>query len=182
MPRGKKKSAPAPEGVGAELLVANGWRIGFHSQLLLQLETLIEAVEEERARHPDRPPRSQPAVILANLRKLIFQDVPEDPTRPAYRHGGTLGGRRHWFRAKFGHGRYRLFFRFRTQDRILLFAWVNDQESLRTYECSTDAYVTFARMLDGGSPPDNWDELLKECSSAETVRRFRRILKRLGAP
>jgi len=163
------------------LFGANGWRIGFHGQLLLQLEKLLEAVEEERRRHPGRPARSQAAQILASLRKLMFVDVPADPSREIYRHGGTLrGSRKHWFRAKFGNGRYRLFFRFRTSEKVLIFAWVNDENSLRTYGSSTDAYVTFAGMLDRDDPPDDWDALLEACTRPEVVQRFRRILDRIS--
>lgn len=188
MPRSKGTSSsegkPAPAAAGAGLFVVNGWRIGFHAELLLQLEKLISAVEEERRRHPGRPPRSQPAQILAALRKLMFVDIPQEPGRDVYRHGGTLGKhRKHWFRAKFGNGRYRLFFRYRLSDRIHVFAWVNDQETLRTYGSSTDAYAVFARMLDRDNPPDDWDALLKECVSSETIERFQRILARInGVP
>lgn len=184
MPRSKGTSRSddsAPDAAG--LFTAGEWRIGFHAALLLQLEKLISAVEEERRRHPDRPPRSQAGQILASLRKLIFVDVPQDPTRAIYRHGGTLGKtRKHWFRAKFGNGRYRLFFRYRLSDRVLVFAWVNDERNLRTYGSSTDAYAVFARMLDADDPPDDWDVLLKECTSAETVTRLQRVLARINGP
>jgi len=185
MPRSKgtssSRSKPAQGSAGAGLLVVNDWRIGFHAELLLQLERLISAVEEERARHPDRPPRSQAAQILASLRKLMFVDVPQDPGRDIYRHGGTLGkSRKHWFRAKFGNGRYRLFFRYHSGERVLIFAWVNDRDSLRTYGSSTDAYAVFARMLDADHPPDDWDALLRECTSAEMIGRFQRILARIN--
>jgi toxin YhaV len=114
------------------------------------------------------------------LRKLIFVDIPGDPTRAIYRQGHTLGAhRKHWFRAKFGNGRYRLFFRFHTRERILLFAWVNDENTLRTYGSSTDAYATFGGMLDNGNPPDDWDDLLKACTNEETIRRFKRIFDTL---
>ncbi len=183
MPRSKGTSnssdLPAPA-AAAGLLMVNGWRIGFHAELLLQLEKLISAVEQERRQRPDRPPRSQPAQILAALRQLMFVDVPQEPGRNIYRHGGTLGKhRKHWFRAKFGNGRYRLFFRYRLSDRVLIFAWVNDQETLRTYGSSTDAYAVFARMLEKDDPPDDWDALLKACTSPETIERFNRILARL---
>lgn len=184
MPRSKGTSSsrdlPAPA-AGAGLLVVNGWRIGFHAELLLQLEKLISAVEQERCQHPDRPPRSQPAQILAAVRQLVFVDVPQEPGRNVYRHGGTLGKHtKHWFRAKFGNGRYRLFFRYRLSDRVLIFAWVNDQETLRTYGSSTDAYAVFARMLEKDNPPDDWDALLQACTSPETLERFNRILAHLN--
>ncbi|MBN9505149.1 MAG: type II toxin-antitoxin system YhaV family toxin [Altererythrobacter sp.] len=40
------------------------------------------------------------------LRQLVFELIPQDPPRPDYRQGGTLGDdRKHWFRDKFGGGR-----------------------------------------------------------------------------
>jgi toxin YhaV len=166
-------SAPDP---GAELFTVNGWRLGFHPALLLQLERLLAAVEKERGSSIP----SQPARILASLRQLMLVDIPADPTRSIYRQGHTLGGeRKHWFRAKFGNGRYRLFFRYRLRERILVFAWVNDERTLRTYGSSTDAYATFARMLDDENPPDNWDDLLQACTTPETVRRLKRISGRM---
>lgn len=184
MPRSKgtsdSKNKPAPDEEGVRLFRVNGWLIGFHPEILGQLEKLISAVEDELRRHPGRTPSSQPARILAALRKLMFVDIPEEPERKEYRQGNTLGKRRkHWFRAEFGNGRYRLFFRYRLAGRILIFAWVNDQETLRTYRSSTDAYAVFARMLDEDNPPDDWDSLLKECTSPEIIARFQGILARI---
>lgn len=185
MPRSKGNSnsenKPGPQPPGSGLLVVDGWRIGIHPALLFQLEKLITAVEEEKRRHPDRTPSSQPARILASLRQLMLVDVPHDPGREIYRLGGTLGrDRKHWFRAKFGNGRYRLFFRYRKADRVLVFAWVNDEQSLRTYASRTDAYAVFARKLEDNDPPDEWDELLRECGSRETIQRLQHILARIG--
>lgn len=54
----------------------------------------------------------------------------------------------------------RLFFRFQTSAKIVVIGWVNDDSTLRAYESKNDAYKVFARMLDNGNPPSNWDELL----------------------
>lgn len=161
---------------GAGLFSVNDWRIGFHPEILLQFERLVEAVEKDLRANSERSTPSQPAQILASLRKLIFTDIPEDPTRAIHRQGQTLGGsRKHWFRAKFGNGRYRLFFRYRTRGKILLFAWVNDERTLRTYGSSTDAYATFRGMLDDGNPPDDWDALLAACATRDTIRRLESV-------
>ena len=40
--------------------------------------------------------------------------------------------------------------------------WINDENSKRAYDSNTDAYRVFKKMLDNGSPPDNWHDLLKE--------------------
>src|SRR3546814_12030847 len=58
-------------------------------------------------------------------------------------------------RAKFFH-QYRLFFRFRKSERIIVLSWVNDAEALRAYSSGTDAYAVFNKMLAGDNPPDNW--------------------------
>ena len=41
------------------------------------------------------------------------------------------------------------------QSRMIVFAWVNDEDTKRAYESSDDAYRVFRRMQDSGHPPDN---------------------------
>ncbi len=52
--------------------------------------------------------------LLAALNELVFQTIPA-------------------FRAKFGNGRFRLFFRYDAGARIIIFAWVNDDTTLPTH-------------------------------------------------
>jgi toxin YhaV len=73
--------------------------------------------------------------------------------------------RKHWFRAKFGGGRFRLFFRYSSSAKIIVYAWVNDNETLRTYGAKSDAYAVFKAMLDRGNPPEDWAELLTSSSA-----------------
>ncbi|HEX2202258.1 MAG TPA: type II toxin-antitoxin system YhaV family toxin [Longimicrobium sp.] len=146
-----------------------------------QVEILADSVEAERTRLPERRPASADAKLLDAIVRLAFDEIPKDPTRKEYRQGGTLGtGRKHWFRATFGAGRFRLFFRFRTDARILVYVWVNDQQTLRTYGDRDDAYATFARMPDGGNPPDDWDALLAEARSADSAGRAEALARRIG--
>lgn len=146
-----------------------------HSAFLDQLDNLIAAVEEEQRRDPDEVTPNQKA--LASIVELAFDAIPSDPTRREYRQGDTLGARRkHWFRAKFGGGRFRLFFRYRSDARIIVLAWVNDSDTLRTYGSRDDAYAVFSRMLDDGCPPDEWDALLAEARIA--AKRFRLLRPR----
>ena len=94
--------------------------------------------------------------LLAALTRLMFSRIPSDPLHKDYRQGGTLGaGNTHWFRAKFGNGRFRLFFRCSSKHRTIIFAWVNDENSLRTYGSKTDAYAVVQAMLESGNPPDD---------------------------
>jgi toxin YhaV len=45
---------------------------------------------------------------------------------------------------------------------VIVFAWVNDEDTKRAYESADDAYRVFRRMLDSGRPPSDWGQLLSE--------------------
>jgi len=144
------------------LTVAHGWTLFAHPLFVGQLEKLAAAVEREQAKHPDTYRSTANAKLLAAIRKLTLNVIPADPADASYRQGNTLGpNHRHWFRAKFGNGRFRLFFRYNAAAKIIVYAWVNDDQSLRTYGAKTDAYHVFAKMLGTGNPPDDWQALVK---------------------
>ncbi|TXM73474.1 type II toxin-antitoxin system YhaV family toxin [Methylobacterium sp. WL69] len=154
-------------------MVVGGWAIFAHPLLLDQLERATAAVEAARAADPQGYRSTAQAKLLAMLRTLIFETIPADPTRPEYRQGDTLGrARKHWFRAKFGNGRFRLFFRFDSRAKVIIFAWVNDETTLRTYGSKTDAYHVFREMLAKGNPPDDWTALLAASSATPVVERL----------
>ena len=158
------------------MLVSHGWSILFHSRLLDQIERLRDAARAEQARRAPGAPAGPNTKLLATLWDQMLREVPEDPSRPTYRQGSTLGDEmKHWLRVKFGNGRFRLFFRYHSKVRLIVFAWVNDAESLRTYGSRTDAYAVFRRMLLSGSPPDDWDELVRTASSPDVIRRARKL-------
>lgn len=116
------------------MTIVNGWQLFGHALFLDQLDRLAAAVEKAKAKDPSGWQQSANAKLLAALRRLVFETIPADPTRPDYRQGATLGdGRKHWFRAKFGAGRFRLFFRYSASARIIIYAWLNDEQTLRTY-------------------------------------------------
>lgn len=155
------------------MMVVNGWHLFAHPLFLDQIERLAAAVEAEGKRATGRQTTSANVKLLAAIRTLAFETVPADPTRIEYRQGGTLGAtRKHWFRAKFGGKRFRLFFRFDSRSRIIIFAWVNDSETLRTYGAKTDAYAVFRKMLDAGVPPDDWAGLLASAADARAEQRL----------
>lgn len=142
-------------------MIVNGWHLMAHPLFLDQVEKLATAVERACIKDSPNARKSANAKLLASLRQLVFETIPQDPTRAEYRQGGTLGhDRKHWFRAKFGGGRFRLFFRYSTSAKIIVFAWVNDETTLRTYGSKSDAYAVFRKMLDKGDPPDSWEALL----------------------
>ncbi|MEE3717004.1 type II toxin-antitoxin system YhaV family toxin [Tumidithrix elongata RA019] len=150
-------------------LVINGWSIFAHALFLNQLEALITQVENLRQKYPQDYRKKNATKRLAAIAKLTFEVIPQDPTRSEYRQGTTLGDDyKHWFRAKFFQ-QYRLFFRYHLESKIIVFVWVNDENSKRAYESNTDAYRVFKKMLDSGNPPDDWEKLM-EAAKSETYR------------
>mgnify|MGYP000277131377 FL=1 len=153
----------------------NGWTILVHPLFLDQLESLTEEVEQLKLKKPESYGKKKATKLLANINKLAFQVIPQDPTLSDYRQGDTLGKNyKHWFRGKFNQ-QYRLFFRFDSLSKIIIYAWVNDGDTLRAYGSKTDAYKVFANMLDDGDPPDDWDQLLKK--AAEEKERLKKSEK-----
>jgi toxin YhaV len=147
-------------------LVVNGWSIYAHPVFLDQLEALIAEVEARKGRDPKAWKSKNCTKRLAAIFKLVSELIPTDPGAPAFRQGDTLGdNRKHWFRAKFFQ-QHRLFYRFESTARIIVLAWVNDEKSLRAYGSKTDAYATFKAMLESGTPPDDFDALMKEALAA----------------
>lgn len=159
------------------MIPINGWVILAHPLFLDQLERLMDAVEDLKARKPDTYQGSANTKLLAALNKLVFQAIPSDPTASIYRQGLTLGeAHKHWFRAKFGNGRFRLFFRYDSTSKVIIYAWVNDETSLRTYGAKTDAYQVFKGMLNDGNPPDDWSALRKAASYPSALERLNKAI------
>lgn len=150
-------------------LVIHGWMVFAHPLFLAQLEALTRQVGAFRQQDPVGYVKKNASKRLAAISKLAFDIIPQDPARPEYRQGGTLGNdHKHWFRAKFFQ-QYRLFFRYHAQSKIIVYAWVNDEDTKRAYNSSDDAYLVFRKMLENGQPPDDWDTLLAE-AEAESIR------------
>ncbi|MFG6447810.1 type II toxin-antitoxin system YhaV family toxin [Roseateles sp. BYS180W] len=143
-------------------LLIHGWTVFAHPLFLAQLEALAQQVQSHRSKDPIGYVKKNASKRLAAITKLAFDVIPQDPTRPEYRQGKTLGEEhKHWLRAKFFQ-QYRLFFRYHAQAKVIVFAWVNDEDTKRAYDSSDDAYRVFRNMLQSGHPPDDWNQLLTE--------------------
>lgn len=143
-------------------LVIHGWTVFAHPLFLAQLEALADKVEALKQKDPVGYVKKNASKRLGAITKLAFEVIPQDPTRPEYRQGGTLGDEhKHWFRAKFFQ-QYRLFFRYHAPSKMIVLAWDNDEDTKRAYESSDDAYRVFRKMLEAGHPPDDWNQLLSE--------------------
>lgn len=154
-------------------LVVNGWTAFAHPLFLAQLEEITRQVEGLQKKDPAGFTKKNASKRLAAIAKLAFEVIPQDPTRVEYRQGTTLGDdHKHWFRAKFFQ-QYRLFFRYHAPSKVIVYAWVNDDDTKRAYDNSDDAYRVFRKMLETGHPPDDWNELLAEArSEGQRLQRF----------
>lgn len=142
-------------------MTADGWTLLFHDAIVGQLENLAAAAARARKADAKTYQSNANVKLLAALARLMFEIIPTDPARPEYRQGNTLGqAHRHWFRAKFM-GRFRLFFRYDSRSRLIVYAWVNDDHTLRQSGGKRDPYAVFQRMLASGHPPDDWVALIK---------------------
>jgi len=158
-------------------LVVNGWTIFFHPLFLDELDFLVSKTEEIRKKDPNNFSKKNSSKRLAAISKLAFEVIPQDPSKLEYRQGNTLGAEhKHWFRAKFFQ-QYRLFFRFDSASKIIVYAWVNDEKNKRAYGSKSDAYSVFEKMLQNGHPPDDWNQLLGEAQGE--LDRLNQMTKKL---
>ena len=134
----------------------------FHQCLIDQLDRLTAAADRARAANPKTAHESANVKLHAALAKLILETVPADPASDEFRQGNTLvAGFRHWRRAKIGR-RFRLFFRYDSRSRVIIYAWVNDENTLRASGGKNDPYAVFLKMLKRGNPPDDWNALIRQ--------------------
>ncbi|RMF73682.1 MAG: type II toxin-antitoxin system YhaV family toxin [Alphaproteobacteria bacterium] len=153
---------PSKRGHGPKAVIVNGWRLYAHPLFLDQLEALRTEVERCKRRNPTTWRQKDAAKRLAAIYKLIWEVIPADPDSPKFRLGKTLGSAYgHWRRAKF-FKRYRLFFRYSSEHRVIVFVWVNDRTSLRATGSKRDVYAVFKNMLARGHPPDDFPSLVAE--------------------
>ncbi len=143
----------------------HGWNLLFHECICVQLQKLHTATNRAQTHDPKGFESNANFRLFAALSKLIFEVIPSDPNREEYRQGNTMGVTfRHWRRAKIGQ-RFRLFFRFDSKTKIIIYAWVNDDKTLRSSGSKNDPYVVFQRMLNRGYPPNTWNDLISESNS-----------------
>ncbi|WP_084396551.1 type II toxin-antitoxin system YhaV family toxin [Henriciella aquimarina] len=148
-------------------LVIGGWTIFAHPLFLDQLSELTAKVEKQKAKDSGGYHKKNSAKRLAAIEKIVTEVIPAAPGSPDHMQGDTLGAEnKHWFRVKFFQ-QYRLFYRFNSKAKVIVLGWVNDEGTKRAYDSKTDAYRVFARMLDSGNPPGNWEDLLGEAEQAE---------------
>jgi len=138
-----------------------GWTLLFHECVIGQLQRLHAAAQRAEAKDPKKFEHNANVKLFRALSQLMVETIPSDPTRTEYRQGNTLGtAYRHWRRAKIGR-RFRLFFRYDERAKIIVFAWVNDEQTLRSAGSQSDPYTVFEKMLGRGNPPNDWNALVQ---------------------
>jgi toxin YhaV len=62
---------------------------------------------------------------------------------------------------------------------VIVYGWVNDEDTKRAYDSKTDAYAVFSKMLEKGHPPNDWNALLAEAKKVDASRltNFADVLK-----
>ena len=138
----------------------HGWTLLFHQGVVAQLGKLQAAAARAEQNDSQGYESNANVKLLRALSQLILEVIPTDPARDEYRQGNTLGtAYRHWRRAKIGR-RFRLFFRYDSRSRVIVFARVNDEQTLRSAGSRSDPYAVFEKMLGQGNPPDDWNALI----------------------
>ena len=105
---------------------SKGWDLLFHRELVEQLELLgaeVNKADDVKVEQRDVDPN----VLLFNmLSKLIFYEIPSDPSCPKYRDRSDLDSpMKDWRCARFG-GRFRLYFRYDDLYEVIVYALVTD--------------------------------------------------------
>ncbi|MGQ0815319.1 MAG: type II toxin-antitoxin system YhaV family toxin [Gemmatimonadota bacterium] len=138
---------------------ASGWWLLSWPVFQRQLDGLVTEVERLRAGDSTGYRHHPKTKLLATLLRLITEEVPRDTGHEKYRQGNTLGpGYTSWYRAKF-HQRYRLFYRFESKAKAIIYAWVNVEGGLRKAGDRNDPYAVFRKMLERGAPPTSFEQL-----------------------
>lgn len=134
----------------------HGWTLLFHDCVVDQLQKLHAAALRAEQNDPDGFESNVNAKLFRALSQLVLEAVPLDPARDEYRQGNTLGQAfRHWRRAKIER-RFGLFYRYDSKAKVIIYAWVNDEQTLRSSGSKSDPYAVFAKMLGRGNSPDDW--------------------------
>ena len=138
----------------------SGWRLYMYPAFKVVYDGLVAEVARLAAANPDDYAGHPKTKLLARINKIILDEIPADPGHKNYRQGKALGVEyKNWFRAKFLKNRFRLFFRYDSSAKAIIYCWINDENTLRKEGSRSDPYVVFKGMLESGRPPSDWADL-----------------------
>lgn len=150
-------------------MISNGWNLFYFrlfAHILNQLEYEVTALAQKDPQGFQHHPKAK---LLKAVAENIRTEVPRDPGHPDFWLGGTLGNDyKDWRRVKHRlPPRYRLFFKYSSNQKRIVYAWLNDESTLRKEGSKTDVYEVFKRMLRRGEVPNDFSELLEEATAAK---------------
>lgn len=129
------------------------------------LDELVTEVERLADKDPESFYKHEKYKLLEAVLTNITKNVPVNPDHPDFRQGLTLGKKnKSWRRVKKKRlpPRYRLFFQFNsTAPKTIIYAWLNNDTTMRKAGAKTDVYTVFEKMLNRGNVPNTWQELYK---------------------
>lgn len=143
----------------------NGWNLFQFKPFAQRLQALTQDVARLAEADPGGYKQHPKTKLLASVYQSMTVTVPTNPADPVFRLGHTLGkSHGNWRRVKKGlPQRYRLFFMFASSPlAVVIYAWLNDEDTLRKEGSRTDVYEVFKRMLERGEVPSTIDELIQE--------------------
>lgn len=151
-----------------EVIVKNGYELHALEIFIAELTRITDLVEALAEKDPDGFFQHPTYKLLDAILDNIHKKVPSDPNHRDYWLGSTLG-KKHtsWRRIKKQSlpPRYRLFFQFHSNaPKAIIYAWINDDSTLRKEGSKTDVYHVFGKMLDSGRVPSTWSELIEAAS------------------
>ncbi|MGR3176554.1 MAG: type II toxin-antitoxin system YhaV family toxin [Candidatus Anammoxibacter sp.] len=106
-----------------------------------------QVAELKKTLTPNELTRHETVKLAARVYKATVKRIPSDPNRPEYRLKGEL---KRYRRYKQGLKRYRLFFSFSTKFRIILYLYLNDENTLRKQGGKNDPYKKFKKLTEQG--------------------------------
>ena len=159
-----RASAGAP-GHSHAPMIRSGWALLRWGAFATTWEALVADVVSLKAKDPVGYRNHSTTKFLKRLAAVVLAEVPSDPGHARYHLGNTLGSEaKFWRRVKFN-GRFRLFFRYRSDAKFIVYVWLNDESTLRQAGGASDPYAVFRAMIEHGKPPSTWPELVAACAT-----------------
>jgi len=142
--------------------MATAWKVYYFEIFYEQIKQLASEVKKIKDRDPVGYKNNKKTKLLAKVWHVIKHQIATNPQDSTFHIGDTLPKKyRSYKRVKAGlPARYRLFFRFKSEEGKIVVIWMNDEFSLRKDGSKTDVYTVFLKMLKKEVVPSNWKTLI----------------------
>ena len=142
----------------------NGWQLFQFKPFAQRLQALTQDVVRLAQTDPTGYKQHPKTKLLASVYRSMTVTVPTKPADPVFQLGHSLGKTHgNWRRVKKGlPQRSRMFFMFASKPlAVVIYAWLNDEDTLREEGSRSDVYEVFKRMLERGEVPSNINDLMQ---------------------